>query len=58
MKKFNYLIKSGANLNTISSYLSYSITSHFDKKKRKNLIQNYKNLKIAKSKIRIVPVFT
>ena len=49
MKKFNYLIKSGANLNTISSYLSYSITSHFYKKKRKNFIQNYKNFLIKKN---------
>ena len=43
MKKFNYLIKSGANLNTISSYLIYSITSHFNKKKEKIL---YKTIKI------------
>ena len=48
MKKFNYLIKSGANLNTISSYLIYSITSRFNKKKKKNFIQNYKNFLIKK----------
>ena len=48
MKKFCYLIRSGANLNTISSYLRYSLISHFDKKKRKNFIQNYKDLLIKK----------
>ena len=48
MKKFRYLIKSGANLNIISSYLRYSLISHFNKKKRKNFIQNYKDLLIKK----------
>ena len=42
MKKLNYLIKSGANLNLIKSYLIYSLKSHFNKKKRKDFIQSYK----------------
>ena len=44
MKKLNYLIKSGANFNLIKSYLIHSLKSHFNKKKRKDFIQNYKNV--------------
>tara|TARA_B100000900_G_C20506792_1_gene686213 strand:- start:291 stop:989 length:699 start_codon:yes stop_codon:yes gene_type:complete len=44
MKKLNYLLKSGANLNLIKSYLIHSFKSHFNKKKRKDFIQDYKEI--------------
>ena len=44
MKKLNYLIKSNANLKIIKSYLFYSLKSHFNKKKRKNFIKDYKKI--------------
>ena len=44
MKKLNYLIKCGANFDLIKSYLIHSLKSHFNKKERKDFIQNYKKV--------------
>ena len=43
MNKFKYLIKVNSSFNIIKAYLKYSLFSHFEKKKRKEFNNNYKN---------------